>query len=110
MKKCFYKKLLKIKYLSIFKQYIELINRWTFFAIIALVSGFTILYVANVVYINKLLKQNQILDKSYSTLKNSNNTLRSRLIELQSPARIIPIAEKQLGMVKTEELATCLKE
>jgi cell division protein FtsL len=95
---------------SVLKQYIELVNRWTVFGIIAIVSAFTIFYVANVIYINKLLQQNQILDKNYESLRNSNNILKTRLNQIQSPSRIIEIAEKQLGMVKAEELPIYLRE
>ncbi len=96
--------------MSVLKQYIELVNRWTVFGIIAIVSAFTIFYVANVIYINKLLQQNQILDKNYESLRNSNNILKTRLNQIQSPSRIIEIAEKQLGMVKAEELPIYLRE
>lgn len=96
--------------MSVLKQYIELVNRWTVFGIIAIVSAFTIFYVANVIYINKLLQQNQILDKNYESLRNSNNILKTRLNQIQSPSRIIEIAEKQLGMAKAEELPIYLRE
>lgn len=96
--------------MPILKQYIELVNRWTVFGIIAIVSAFTIFYVANVIYINKLLQQNQLLDKNYESLRNNNNILKTRLNQIQSPKRIINIAEKQLGMVKAEELPIYLRE
>jgi len=94
----------------ILKQYIELINRWTVFGLIALVSAFTILYVANVIYINKLLQNNQLLDKNYEALRNNNNILKTRLNQMQSPKRIINISEKHLGMKKAEELPIYLRE
>ncbi|HPI21237.1 MAG TPA: cell division protein FtsL [Candidatus Kapabacteria bacterium] len=96
--------------MPIIKQYIELINRWTVFGLIALVSAFTILYVANVIYINKLLQNNQLLDKNYEALRNNNNILKTRLNQIQSPSRIINIAEKNLGMKKAEELPIYLRE
>lgn len=73
--------------------------RWLVFIVIGAIS--TILYVNNVLQINVLLKENQQLNKSLKNLKNNNELLRSELNRLESPERIISIAETKLGMIKS---------
>lgn len=85
------------------------LTRWKIFFLISLSAVITIIYVDNVLHVNYLLKDNQNLKKSYKILKNNNDILRTRLNSLQSPERIIPIAEKELGLVKSQKAPDFLK-
>ena len=78
------------------------INRWNVFAFVFIASVITIVYVNNVVNVNKLLKENQDRRKELETIRNENAFLKTTLNQLQSPERITRIAQSEFGMTKIE--------
>ena len=78
------------------------INRWNVFAFVFAASVITIIYVNNVVSVNKLLKENQDRRKELETIRNENAFLKTTLNQLQSPERITQIAQSEFGMTKIE--------
>ncbi len=78
------------------------INRWNVFAFVFISSVITIVYVNNVVTVNKLLKENQDRRKELETIRNENAFLKTTLNQLQSPERITRIAQTEFGMTKIE--------
>ena len=76
------------------------INRWSVFAMVVFSAVATIFYISNVIRVNNLLEQNQELKKELMSLRNANELLNSKVIELQSAERITKIAEERLGMIK----------
>jgi cell division protein FtsL len=85
------------------------LNRGYILIIIAAAAFSTILYVGNVIYIDKSMKINLDLAKELAAFRNENDLLRKQLNELQSPQRIIGIAEIKLGMVKAAEAPIVIK-
>lgn len=85
-------------------------NRWSVFAFVSFAAVSTIIYVSNVRNINNLAemvdKKSRLLDE----LRNSNEVLNHKLIELQSPSRIIEIATLKLGMVKPDKAPIVIEE
>jgi cell division protein FtsB len=65
-------------------------------------SIITIVYVNNVVTVNKLLKDNQDKRKELETIRNENAFLKTTLNQLQSPERITQLAQSEFGMTKVE--------
>ena len=80
------------------------LNRWTIFSIVVVSSAITILYVYNVIKVNTLMKDVQDLSKKYELLKNNNKLLQEKINELESPERIIKIAQTQLGMILNDSV------
>jgi len=85
-------------------------TRWKIFALIASSAIFLIFYVNNVISINNQLKSIYSLNKELKQIRNYNHNLRIKLNFLQSPERIIPIAEEKLGMIKSEVVPELISE
>ena len=79
------------------------LNRWSVFGLVALVACLTILYVGNVLQVNTLLKEVRDSEYDLNNLKNENEILRLELNKLQSPERIVSIAEDKLGMIRADK-------
>lgn len=90
-----------------FKNWVK-INRWKAFGLLVLAAASTIVYVSNVMAVNSLLEDNRKLEKQITEIKNLNEILNSRIIELESAERITEIAEKQLGMKKPDAAPTII--
>lgn len=80
-----------------------LFRRWILFIVLISISFFLILLVSNVRTINAMLVENRKLELSIIELKDRNARLYSRIVELESAERVIPIAETMLGMYLPEE-------
>jgi len=78
-------------------------KRFLIFGTILIASIVTILYISNLLYVNKLLKDVHELNKDYEEIINTNEVLQSRLAELESPDRIIPYAINRLEMIDSDE-------
>jgi hypothetical protein len=76
------------------------LNRWKIFGIVILTAFATIIYVSNVLAVDKLLEELQILKKQKELKVNINEVLKSKVNQLQSAERIIPLACDKLGMIK----------
>lgn len=76
------------------------LNRWVVFILIFFLAAMTIVYVDNVVKINSLLKEIYQLEQKSDALRIENELLKTEINILQSPERIIKIAQEELGMKK----------
>ena len=74
-------------------------KRFRILGIILLTASLTILYISNLMYVNDLLNQVHQLNKEYDQIVNSNELIKARIVDLESPDRIIPYAEKNLRMI-----------
>ena len=78
------------------------VNRWKLFGLLLLSSTLMLLYVSNVLYVDAQLEEMQSMKKIYKSVKNGNELLKTEIIKLESADRIIPYAEKELGMLKPD--------
>ncbi|MFA6571431.1 MAG: septum formation initiator family protein [Bacteroidota bacterium] len=76
------------------------LNRWKIFGIVIITAFATIIYVSNVLAVDKLLEELQSLKKQKELKVNINEVLKSKVNQLQSAERIIPLACDKLGMIK----------
>jgi cell division protein FtsL len=67
-----------------------------------LFSLLMILYVANVIKVKSLLKEERKLSKHLEKIENENQLLKTEINRLESPERITSVATKKLGMVKPD--------
>lgn len=74
------------------------LNRWAIFLFIILISLSAILYVKNVRALTNQLKEIRQLERMEKSLSNGNKIINSRIKQLESPERIIKIAEEKLNM------------
>lgn len=88
----------------------RLLNRWSLFALFAISAAFTVLYVSNVIAVNKLSAECEALRQDADSLNVLNQSLRTESYRLQSAERITRIATEKLGMVAPEEAPTVLTE
>jgi cell division protein FtsL len=79
------------------------LSRWNVFGIIFVSALLMILYVGNVIAIDSILEEIQNLNKQRESIRNGNELLQTEIIKLESADRIIPLAEKELGMAKPSE-------
>ncbi len=85
------------------------LNRWKVFGLVVLAAGITIFYVSNVVRIDNMLAEIRELEKEQKILKVRAQYLHADINRLESPGRIIPIAQEKLGMVIPSELPETIK-
>ena len=78
------------------------LNRWSVFLFLLLTSGLMILYVNNVLTINKLAEEIRTLEKQEKRIEFRKRMFESEVIELQSAERICKIAEERLKMIKSD--------
>lgn len=78
-------------------------KRWKVFFTIVILAFIIIIYVANVIYINGLMKENQELSEELEKLKNKNVILIKEINNLHSAERITNIAQSKLGMIRSEK-------
>lgn len=74
------------------------VNRWLLFLLIFAASIMTVVYIKNVREVNNLVVDVRRYEKEKIDLINENKLLRTQLLKLESPERIIPIAEEKLNM------------
>jgi cell division protein FtsB len=85
-------------------------NRWSVFALVAFSAISTVIYVRNVQNINHLAETVDDRQKILNELKNENEVLNHKLIELQSPERINEISTTKLGMIKPDKAPIIIEE
>ena len=90
------------------KSFLKL-NRWSVFIFLFLTALSMVFYVGNVLAINDLYKDIRQLETRKKRILNTNNVLRSKVIELQSAKRIVTLAEEKLKMVKSNTPPVKLK-
>jgi cell division protein FtsL len=84
-------------------------NRWQAFGLVVLIASVTIAYVDNVLRIDKTMNEIRLLEKRSRSSKSEIIRLEGRIIGLESPQRIIPIARDRMNMVLTNEKPEILK-
>lgn len=86
------------------------LSRWSVFGFVVIISLLMILYVDNVKRVDVILEELQDIKQKKEYLKNENELLKTRLNYLQSPERIMRIAEENLGMIKIDSAPEVLPE
>ena len=86
------------------------INRLVLLFAILFTSALMILYVDNVRRIDDMYTDIQRNRKLSNKIQNEIDLLRTRLNYLQSPERIMKVAENDMDMIKIEELPEVLPE
>lgn len=76
----------------------RLLNRWSIFILLFVSAVATVLYVSNVIQVNRLLREKDGLQHSLDSLHTVNQSLRTEVHRLQSSERITRIASEKLGM------------
>jgi hypothetical protein len=79
------------------------LSRWKTFGIVALAALSTVVYVSNVLAVDRLLEEVHTLKKQKESVVNKKELLKSRINQLQAAERIIPIATEKLKMIKAEK-------
>ncbi len=77
-------------------------RRFKYLMYVFLFSLLMILYVANVIKVKSLLKEERKLSKHLEKIENENQLLKTEINRLESPERITSVATKKLGMVKPD--------
>ncbi|RPI69160.1 MAG: hypothetical protein EHM43_02695 [Ignavibacteriae bacterium] len=88
----------------------KLLNRWSLFALFAISAASTVLYVSNVIAVNRLSAECDALKHDVDSLHVLNQSLRTESYRLQSAERVTRIATEKLGMIAPEEAPTILAE
>lgn len=83
-------------------------NRWKAFALITLSAALTIVYINNVMQINRLMEEVQNYERESSKIRAANEALNLKVLELESAERIIGVSEDKLGMIRSEKAPTVL--
>ena len=86
------------------------INRLVLLFVLLFASALMILYVDNVRRIDDMYSDIQKNRKLSNKVQNEIDLLRTRLNYLQSPERIMKVAEREMDMIKIEELPEILPE
>jgi len=86
------------------------LSRWAVFGFVAISALLMVLYVDNVKRVDIILKELQEIKLKKEHLKNENEMLKTRLNYLQSPERIMRIAEENMGMIKIDSAPEILPE
>lgn len=86
----------------------NLLNRWSFFALLIVSALFTFLYVSNVISVRKLLDQKELLSKRIDSIRTYNETLKTETYRLQSAQRITRIAQEKLGLIPPKQAPTVI--
>jgi len=76
----------------------RLLNRWSIFILLFVSALATVLYVSNVIQVNRLLREKDGLQHSLDSLHGVNQSLHTEVHRLQSSERITRIASERLGM------------
>lgn len=87
----------------------RLLNRWSLFALFFITATATVLYVSNVLAVNKLSVENDTLRRKCDSLETLNKSLRTESYRLQSAERITRLATEKLGMMPPPEAPIVIK-
>lgn len=78
----------------------KLFNRWTAFLVIVISASATIFFVDSTIKANQILKDIEEINEKIKIIEQNNVILMEQINCLQSPSRIIPIAENKFKMTK----------
>jgi len=84
----------------------RLLNRWSIFALVFVSALATVLYVNNVITVNRLLRDSEAMRKSVDSLRDVNRSLQTEVFRLQSAERVTRIATERLGMTPPPQAPT----
>lgn len=87
----------------------RLINRWSLFALFFISASATVLYVSNVIAVNKLSQETEQLRRNVDSLETLKKSLRNETYRLQSSERVTKIATEKLGMIPPQEAPVVLQ-
>ena len=88
----------------------RLLNRWSIFALVFVSALATVLYVNNVITVDKLLRDGEAMRKSVDSLRTVNQSLQTEVFRLQSAERVTRIATERLGMTPPPQAPTVFTE
>lgn len=88
----------------------RLLNRWSIFALVFVSALATVLYVNNVITVDRLLRDTEAMRKSIDSLRTVNQSLQTEVFRLQSAERVTRIATERLGMVPPPQAPTVFSE
>lgn len=74
-----------------------------FFAVL-LIGSWIVMYVSNVIAINKLFREKYVLENQLEKIEQENLILLKKINELEDASRIIPVAKKNLNMKEPSSL------
>jgi cell division protein FtsB len=77
----------------------RLLNRWSLFLLLVVSAAATVLYVSNVIAVNRLLRDGAVLSKQNDSLRVVNQTLEAETYRLQAADRVLREATTRLGMI-----------
>lgn len=84
----------------------RLLNRWSIFALVFVSALATVLYVNNVITVDRLLRDTEAMRKSVDSLRTVNQSLQTEVFRLQSSERVTRIATERLGMTPPPQAPT----
>lgn len=87
----------------------RLLNRWSIVILLFVSAVATVLYVSNVIQVNRLLREKDAIQRSLDSLHTVNQSLRTEVHRLQSSERITRIASEKLGMMPPTKAPTVLR-
>jgi cell division protein FtsL len=79
-----------------------------FFAVL-LIGAWIVMYVSNVIAINKLFREIYVLENQLEKLEQENLILMKKINELEDASRIIPLVKKNLNMNEPSRLPVIMK-
>ncbi len=84
----------------------RLLNRWSLIALLVVSAFGTVLYVSNVIAVNRLLRDGAVLGKQNDSLRVVNQNLEAETYRLQAAERVLREATSRLGMIAPERAPT----
>lgn len=88
----------------------RLLNRWSIFALVFISALATVLYVNNVITVDRLLRETEAMRKSSDSLRTVNQSLQTEVFRLQSAERVTRIATERLGMTPPPAAPTVITD
>lgn len=79
-----------------------------FFAVL-LIGAWIVVYVSNVIAINKLFREKYVLENQLEKIEQENLILLKKVNELEDALRIVPLAKKGLNMKEPSEPPMIIK-
>lgn len=86
----------------------RLLNRWSLFVLLVVSAAATVLYVSNVIAVNRLLRDGAVLSRQNDSLRVVNQNLEAETYRLQAADRVIRDATTKLGMIPPDRAPTVI--
>jgi cell division protein FtsL len=88
----------------------RLLNRWSLFALFFISAAATVLYVSNVIAVNKLSNDTEQLRRQSDSLETLVKSLRTESYRLQSAEHVTGVATEKLGMIPPPAAPVVIRE